>query len=37
MIPTIIGSVVGIMVCLSLYYITRWIADSVDASDRETQ
>jgi hypothetical protein len=37
MIPTIIGSVVGIMVCLSLYYITRWISDSVDASDRDAQ
>ncbi len=37
MIPTIIGSVIGIIVCLSLVYITRWISDSVDSSDRDNQ
>lgn len=37
MVPTIIGSVVGIGVCLSLVYITRRLSEIVDAVDRDAQ
>ncbi len=37
MIPTIIGSAVGLGVCLGLVYITRWLSEIVDEADRDAQ
>jgi hypothetical protein len=37
MVPTIIGSAVGIGVCLVLIYITRWLSEIVDAADRDAE
>jgi|LULS01.1.fsa_nt_gb hypothetical protein len=37
MIPTIIGSAVGLGVCLGLVYITRRLSEIVDEADRDAQ
>ncbi len=37
MVPTIIGSAVGIGVCLGLVYITRWLSEIIDAADRDAE
>lgn len=37
MINTIVGSTVGIVVCLSLVYITRWLSEIVDTLDSDSK
>jgi len=37
MIPTIIGSIIGLVVCIILGYITRFLSNTVDSVDKSSK